>query len=164
MNCCTSRPALTVLQSSFGFGQVGGIAVIVHPRYLFASLDPSSYESYRFRNQKRYQGAYKVMTEMMTSNSLVRIKDGPPYSPELEQPVLMNPMARATFDPKTRSYSYTARLDKAVPFDVANAKTVAEAFASAGSVVGVGVDQGDPSCRHSLLWSILIFYVLFVQS
>ncbi|KAG8213088.1 hypothetical protein J3R82DRAFT_11484 [Butyriboletus roseoflavus] len=129
------------VMSSFGFGQVGGIAVIVHPRHLFASLYPSAYESYRSRNQRRYQEAYKVMTEMMTSNSLVRIKDGPPYSPELEQPVLMNPMARATFDPKTRSYSYTANLDKAISFDVANVKTVAEAFASAGSVVGVGVDQ-----------------------
>ena len=104
------------------------------------------------------------MTEMMTSNSLVRIKDGPPYSPELEQPVLMNPMARATFDPKTRSYSYTAALDKAVPFDVANAKTVAEAFASAGSVVGVGVDQGDLSCRRSVPRNILMFYVPFTQS
>jgi fatty acid synthase subunit alpha len=152
------------LQSSFGFGQVGGIAVIIHPRYLFASLDPSSYDSYRFRNQRRYQEAYKVMTEMMTSNSLVRIKDGPPYSPELEQPVLMNPMARATFDPKTRSYSYTADLDKVVPFDVANAKTVAEAFASTGSVVGVGIDQGDLYCRPSVLRNILIFYVPSVQS
>jgi len=127
--------------SSFGFGQVGGVAVIVHPSYLFASLNPSTYESYRSRNQRRYQEAYKVMTEMMTSNSLVRIKDGPPYSPELEQPVLMNPMARATFDPKTRSYSYTADLDKSVPFDFANVKTVAETFAPTGSVVGVGVDQ-----------------------
>lgn len=133
------------MQSSFGFGQVGGTALIVHPRYLFASLDPSAYESYRSRNQLRYQEAYKVMTEMMSSNSLVRIKDGPPYSPELEQPVLMNPMARATFDPKTRSYSYTAKLDKEIPFDVANVKTIAEAFVSASSVVGVGVDQGDLS-------------------
>ena len=102
------------------------------------------------------------MTEMMTSNSLVRIKDGPPYSPELEQPVLMNPMARATFDPKTRSYSYTADLDKIVPFDVANVKTLAEAFVSTGSVVGVGVDQGDLSCSRSVLWSVLIFYPPFI--
>lgn len=92
------------------------------------------------------------MTEMITSNSLVKIKDGPPYSPELEQPVLMNPMARATFDPKTRSYSYATVLDKTVPFDVANVKTLVEAFSS---VVGVGVDQGDFSC-NPLFWSVLI--------
>jgi len=78
------------------------------------------------------------MTEMMTSNSLVRIKEGPPYSPELEQAVLMNPMARATFDPKTRSYSYTAKLDTTIPFDTANATV---ALASKGPVTGVGVDQ-----------------------
>lgn len=150
-----------VLQSSFGFGQVGGTAIIVHPRHLFASLDPSAYECYKSRNQRRYQEAYKVMTEMMTSNSLVRIKDGPPYSPELEQSVLMNPMARATFNPKTRSYSYTADLDKAVPFDIANAKTVAEAFASTYPVAGVGVDQGDFYRQCSALRSILMLYVPF---
>ncbi|KIJ66907.1 hypothetical protein HYDPIDRAFT_174219 [Hydnomerulius pinastri MD-312] len=129
------------VMSSFGFGQVGGTAVIVHPRYVFASLEPSYYESYKLRNRSRSQEAYKVMTEMMTSNSLVRIKEGPPYSPELEHAVLMNPMARATFDPKTRSYSYTAKLDKSVPFDVANVRTVANAFSTTGSAAGVGVDQ-----------------------
>lgn len=129
------------VMSSFGFGQVGGTAVVVHPRYLFAALEPSAYESYRVRNRSRAQEAYKVMTEMMTTNSLVRIKDGPPYSPELERAVLLNPMARATFDPKTRSYSYTTNLDKNIPFDTANAKTVANALASNPTAAGVGVDQ-----------------------
>ncbi|KAH7913599.1 hypothetical protein BJ138DRAFT_606981 [Hygrophoropsis aurantiaca] len=129
------------VMSSFGFGQVGGTAVIVHPQYLFGSLEPSTYESYRVRNQARAQETYKVMTEMMTSNSLVRIKDGPPYTPELEQAVLMNPMARASLDPKTGSYSYRADLNKAIPFDVANVKTVASALSSSGTAAGVGVDQ-----------------------
>ncbi|KAI6168120.1 hypothetical protein EDD17DRAFT_746406 [Pisolithus thermaeus] len=129
------------VMSSFGFGQVGGTAVVVHPRYLFAALEPSAYESYRIRNRSRAQEAYKVMTEMMTTNSLVRIKDGPPYSPELERAVLLNPLARATFDPKTRSYSYTADLNKDIPFDTANAKTVANALASNPTAIGVGVDQ-----------------------
>ncbi|KAI5983403.1 hypothetical protein EDD15DRAFT_2390897 [Pisolithus albus] len=129
------------VMSSFGFGQVGGTAVVVHPRYLFAALEPSAYESYRVRNRSRAQEAYKVMTEMMTTNSLVRIKEGPPYSPELERAVLLNPMARATFDPKTRSYSYTTNLNKNIPFDTANAKTVADALASNPAVAGIGVDQ-----------------------
>jgi fatty acid synthase subunit beta len=129
------------VMSSFGFGQVGGTAVVVHPRYLFGALETSDYESYKIRNQSRAREAYKVMTEMMTSNTLVKIKEGPPYSPELEQAVLMNPMARATFNPKTRSYSYNASLDKSIPFDTANAKVVADALASKGSVAGVGVDQ-----------------------
>ncbi|KAG2076495.1 hypothetical protein BDR04DRAFT_694370 [Suillus decipiens] len=129
------------VMSSFGFGQVGGTAVIVHPRYLFGALETSDYESYKIRNRSRAQEAYKVMTEMMTSNTLVKIKEGPPYSPELEQAVLMNPMARATFNPKTRSYSYTASLDKSIPFDTANAKVVADALAPQRSVAGVGVDQ-----------------------
>ena len=116
------------------------------------------------RNKRRYQEAYKVMTEMMSSNSLVRIKDGPPYSPELEQPVLMNPMARATFDPKTRSYSYTANLDRAVPFNVTNVNTVTEAFASSGSVVGVGVDQGELSHSCFILRSTFMSYLSLIQS
>jgi fatty acid synthase subunit beta len=115
--------------------------VVVHPRYLFGALEPFEYESYKIRNQARAQEAYKVMTEMMTSNSLVRIKEGPPYSPELEQAVLMNPMARASFDPKTRSYSYSATLDKDIPFDTANVQVVADALAVKGPVAGVGVDQ-----------------------
>lgn len=53
----------------------------------------------------------------------------------------MNPMARATFNPKTRSYSYTAKLDKAIPFNTANVKVVADALTSGGPVAGVGVDQ-----------------------
>lgn len=83
------------------------------------------------------------MTEMMTTNSLVRIKDGPPYSPELEQAVLVNPLARATFNPKTGSYSYTSNLHKTIPLDTTNAATAAKALTSHSSAIGVGVDQGN---------------------
>ena len=31
---------LIFLQSSFGFGQVGGTALVLHPRYLFGALEP----------------------------------------------------------------------------------------------------------------------------
>jgi fatty acid synthase subunit alpha, fungi type len=130
--------------SSFGFGQVGGTALVVHPRYLFAALDPSYYAEYRKRNQLRALQSYKAMSEMMITNSLVKIKDAPPYAPELEKPVLMNSLARAKLDPKTGSYSFPAKLEKEFKPDIANAKHVSDIFtgASSSSSSGVGVDQG----------------------
>ena len=50
------------------------------------------------------------MSEMMITNSLVEIKEMPPYTPELEVPVLLNAMARATLDVKTGSYSFPKNL------------------------------------------------------
>ncbi|KAJ7019830.1 fatty acid synthase [Mycena alexandri] len=98
------------VMSSFGFGQVGGIALVVHPRYLFATLEPSHYEAYKERHAVRALQSYKSMSEMMIKNSLVKIKETPPYSPDLEAPVLLNSLARASLDPKTGSYRYQAKL------------------------------------------------------
>jgi fatty acid synthase subunit beta len=89
------------------------------------------------------------MSEMMITNSLVKVKDAPPYVPELEVPVLMNSMARATLDVKTGSYKFTNKLTTKPEADVSNAPTVAEMagiLANTGSsAIGVGVDQGN-SC------------------
>jgi fatty acid synthase subunit alpha, fungi type len=46
------------------------------------------------------------MSEMMITNSLVKIREAPPYTPELEVPVLLNSMVRATLDAKTGGYSF----------------------------------------------------------
>jgi fatty acid synthase subunit alpha len=129
-------------QSSFGFGQVGGTALVLHPRYLFGALEPSAYAAYKCKNEVRAQQAYKSMSEMMITNSLVKIKDAPPYTPELEVPVLLNSMARATLDAKTGGYSFPKKLANEVTVDKANAKTIADIIAGTGSAVGVGVDQG----------------------
>lgn len=79
---------------------------------------------------------------MMITNCLVKVKEAPPYTPELEVPVLMNSLARATLDPKTGSYSFPQKLVKEVKVDKANAKAVADIIAGASSAAGVGVDQG----------------------
>jgi fatty acid synthase subunit alpha, fungi type len=81
------------------------------------------------------------MSEMMITNSLVRIKDAPPYTPELEVPVLMNSLARATLDTKTNSYKFTNKLETKLKLDSANVKAVSQILAD-GSISGVGVDQG----------------------
>ncbi|EIN09976.1 fatty acid synthase [Punctularia strigosozonata HHB-11173 SS5] len=129
------------VMSSFGFGQVGGTALVLHPRYLFAALKPEQYSAYKARNRERALLSYKAMSEMMITNSLVKIKEAPPYTKELEAPVLLNPLARASLDPKTGSYVFPAKLQKEPKYDTANVKAVEKLLEATGSVAGVGVDQ-----------------------
>ncbi|RDX57079.1 fatty acid synthase [Lentinus brumalis] len=128
------------IMSSFGFGQVGGTCMVINPRYLFAALEPSVYEAYKIKNRHRQRLCYKAMSEMMTSNNLVKVKDAPPYNKDLEAPVLLNPLARATYNPKTGSYEFTAKLETKPKVDDANVKAVSEVLAG-GATAGVGVDQ-----------------------
>jgi fatty acid synthase subunit alpha, fungi type len=93
-------------------------------------------------NRSRGLQSYKAMSEMMITNSLVKIKEAPPYSKELEGPVLLNPLARATLDHKTGSYAFPTKLNKVPEVDTSNVKAVSEMLSSHGSVAGVGVDQG----------------------
>ena len=65
--------------------QVGSTALVFHPRYLFGALQPSPYAPYK-ENTSRYQFAYKAMSKMVVTNSLVKIKAAPPYTPELKVP------------------------------------------------------------------------------
>jgi len=134
------------VMSSFGFGQVGGTALVVHPRHLFGALEPAFYEQYKERNHIRALQSYKAMSDMMIKNSLVKIKEHPPFTPDNERQVLLNSMARVTYDSKTGEYSFKGKLPVEAPLDLANVKTFSAAMASnalveGNNVVGVGVDQ-----------------------
>ncbi|KAL5526485.1 FAS2 [Sanghuangporus sanghuang] len=129
------------VMSSFGFGQVGGTVLVVHPRYLFGAVEPVHYEVYKIRNRERALACYKAMTSMMTTNSLVKIKDGPPYSSELEVPVLLNSMARASLDEKTGGYAFSKNLVSKASIDTSNVEAVAKSLAIGEGSVGVGVDH-----------------------
>lgn len=142
------------VQSSFGFGQVGGTVLILNPRYLLGALQPDVYESYKARNRVRALASYKAMSEMMISNSLVKIKDAPPYTPELEGPVLLNSMARASLNAKTGQYAFTSKFETRPLVDIANVKAISEILADSNSAAGVGVDQGSfelcfPQCTKA---------------
>lgn len=116
--------------------------MVVHPRYVFGAIEPSAYEAYKAKNQVRARLSYKAMSEMMISNSLVKIKDAPPYTKDLEASVLMNSLARTIYDPKTGSYIFSAKhLNNKPSFDVSNVPAVSQIVAHQG-VTGVGVDQG----------------------
>lgn len=99
------------------------------------------YESYKARNRVRYHLSYKAMSEMMIRNSLVKVKDSPPYSKDLEGPVLLNSLARASYNAKTGSYEFTAKLATKPALDIANVSALSEVMAKE-NVAGVGVDQG----------------------
>ena len=133
------------VMSSFGFGQVGGTCLVLHPRFLFGAIEPSLYENYKEKNRRRYRLSYKAMSEMMITNSLVRVKDAPPYSKELEGPVLLNSLARATYDPKTGSYAFTKKLASAPKLDTSNVPAITEMLPKEAAS-GVGVDQGELIC------------------
>ncbi|KAI0360181.1 fatty acid synthase [Trametes cingulata] len=128
------------IMSSFGFSQVGGTCLVINPRYLLAALEPSVYEAYKAKNRHRQRLCYKAMSQMMISNSLVHIKEALPYSKELEAPVLLNPLARASYNAKTGSYEFTPKMPTKPPVDVANVSAVTEVL-SKEATAGVGVDQ-----------------------
>nr|XP_019006796.1 fatty acid synthase subunit alpha [Kwoniella mangroviensis CBS 8507]OCF70257.1 fatty acid synthase subunit alpha [Kwoniella mangroviensis CBS 8507] len=127
------------LLTSFGFGQVGGQVAIVHPRYLYASLQPHDLEEYKKRRSERELSAYSRMSQALVNNNLVQIKDAPPYSAELEGGVLLNPLARAG-PSKNNSFSFQGKLPSAVPLNPQNAETLKALFAQSNDVKGVGVD------------------------
>ncbi|KAG6910835.1 hypothetical protein DXG01_007150 [Tephrocybe rancida] len=136
------------VMSSFGFGQVGGTALVLHPRYLFGAIEPSYYEEYKKRNHVRSLQSYKAMSEMMIKNTLVKIKEHPPYLGDMEGKVLLNSLARATLDPKTGEYSFKGKLASEVPLDTTNVQAITDIVQAGGlgeqvaeAFVGVGVDQ-----------------------
>lgn len=114
--------------------------MILHPRYLFGAIEPTSYEAYKEKNRRRYRLSYKAMSEMMITNSLVKVKEAPPYAKELEAPVLLNSQARATYNAKTGSYAFTSKLSSEAKLDTGNAQALSQIVASSATS-GVGVDQ-----------------------
>lgn len=76
----------------------------------------------------------------MITNSLVKIKDHPPFTPELEGAVLLNPLARVTRD-KAGELSFPPKLTKAPSVDLANVTVLTESLNKAGDSAGVGVDH-----------------------
>lgn len=101
------------LVTSFGFGQVGGIAAILHPGHLFARLPEQDFKEYAARRVPREGKTHARMHAMFTSNSLVRVKDAPPYSDVLQDEVMINIHARAS--PVGDSYAFVAPLATAPP-------------------------------------------------
>jgi fatty acid synthase subunit alpha len=121
---------------------------------VLAAASPSAYDSYKVRHKERYLKSYKAMSEMMTANTLVKIKEAPPYPIELETPVLLNSLARASPDKKTGSYTFKKNQPTEVKPNLANVKAIEETLKISGSTagVGVGVDQGAFSAPREFMY------------
>ncbi|RFU28633.1 hypothetical protein B7463_g7708, partial [Scytalidium lignicola] len=87
--------------TSFGFGQKGGQAIIVHPMYLFATIDEQTYHVYKQKRQARQIKGERHYVNALMTNSLCVVKERPPYGDgEAGLNFIMNPNARV----ETKSY------------------------------------------------------------
>ncbi|KAJ2559961.1 fatty acid synthase alpha subunit Lsd1 [Coemansia sp. RSA 1933] len=82
--------------SSFGFGQVGGEMLVVHPDYVLATLQREQLEEYNKKLALRDLKATRYWQEALIGNhTFVQVKSKPPFSPDQEEQVYLNPTARA---------------------------------------------------------------------
>ncbi|KAL3429414.1 thiolase-like protein [Aspergillus tetrazonus] len=83
-----------VCLTSFGFGQKGAQAIVVHLRYLFATLAEEDFQAYTDRCNVRQKKADMYFYEGMNGNSLFRAKAAPPWEPANETATYLDPTAR----------------------------------------------------------------------
>ncbi|KAJ2358940.1 fatty acid synthase alpha subunit Lsd1 [Coemansia sp. RSA 2618] len=95
------------LLKSFGFGQVGGELLVLHPDYVLATLNQSQLEAYNTMLEQRNAKAFRYQQDVLVGNRpFVQVKSQPPYTPDQEQSVYLNPLARAHFDPMLEEYHF----------------------------------------------------------
>lgn len=134
--------------TSFGFGQKGAQAIVIHPDYLFAAIDQGRYEDYVARVSAREKAASKFFQSGMIHNKLFISKEHAPYTDDLEQSVYLDPLARVSKS-KNGSLEYEASsLQKKDNFVTDDNKKTADivskitkqAVGGSKSGSGVGVD------------------------
>ncbi|KAJ9060861.1 fatty acid synthase alpha subunit Lsd1 [Entomophthora muscae] len=127
---------------SFGFGQVGGEALVIHPDYLLGALSRNEYEVYSAKCAERQAKAYRYFHDSITGVAdFVRVKHEAPYAPELESSVYLNPQARASFNSSNNSYSFKDASSRAiVPSTDSNLTKDILSKLSIDQEHGVGVD------------------------
>ncbi|KAJ2524911.1 fatty acid synthase alpha subunit Lsd1 [Coemansia sp. RSA 2049] len=95
------------LLKSFGFGQVGAEALLLHPDFFLACLSQSQQTDYFARLAPRRRKAYRFWQDVYAElRPFVAVKSRPPFSPDQEERVLLDPLARAALDPNTSEYSF----------------------------------------------------------
>nr|BAB62032.1 fatty acid synthase alpha-subunit [Schizosaccharomyces pombe] len=95
--------------TAFGFGQVGGQVIVIHPDYIYGVIDEATYNAYKAKTAARYKASYRYTHDALVYNNLVRAKDSPPYTKEQEKAVYLNPLARASKS-KAGTWTFPATL------------------------------------------------------
>ncbi|KAJ2084471.1 fatty acid synthase alpha subunit Lsd1 [Coemansia sp. RSA 988] len=97
----------SALLKSFGFGQVGGELLVVHPDYVLATVDRSTLDNYNRKLQRRITKSDRYWQDVMIGDHpFVQFKTSPPYTAEQQQDVYLNPLARTRYDPSTNKYLF----------------------------------------------------------
>ncbi|CAR31007.1 ZYRO0E07766p [Zygosaccharomyces rouxii] len=129
--------------TSFGFGQKGAQAIVIHPDYLYAAIDQATYEDYKLKVVSREKAAYKFFHNGMIHNKLFVGKDNPPYADELEQSVYLDPLARVSENKQSGSLEYEASaLQQKDSYITANNRKTATIVSQLTQQTAAGSKQG----------------------
>ncbi|KAJ2162492.1 fatty acid synthase alpha subunit Lsd1 [Coemansia sp. RSA 552] len=95
------------LLKSFGFGQVGGEVLLLHPDYLMATLTREQLEAYEAKVKGRESSSYRYWHDTLAGvHPFVQIKSEAPYTDAQEMHVYLNPLARAEYDSAAKKYLF----------------------------------------------------------
>ena len=99
------------LVTSFGFGQVGAEALLVHPRFLMAALPKQQYDQYAASREMRIAAADAILSQRLTAGLVstapgvasptrpyVQVKTHPVCPAALQAEAYLNPLSRASIE------------------------------------------------------------------
>eukprot|EP00456_Euglypha_rotunda_P047633 TRINITY_DN3806_c0_g1_i6.p1 TRINITY_DN3806_c0_g1~~TRINITY_DN3806_c0_g1_i6.p1 ORF type:complete len:690 (+),score=105.39 TRINITY_DN3806_c0_g1_i6:191-2071(+) len=121
------RPLKAGYLHSFGFGQAGAEVVIVHPDFLFATVDNDTYSSYKKkRGDREISGNLHWLHAMQGQRPMLKIKNVAPFADTAAQQTYLNPSARTHFQETKSQYEVPTTPTPSPPqvtFDVPLVKT-----------------------------------------
>eukprot|EP00668_Euglena_longa_P007013 GGOE01008376.1.p1 GENE.GGOE01008376.1~~GGOE01008376.1.p1 ORF type:complete len:4141 (-),score=1338.09 GGOE01008376.1:1069-11655(-) len=139
---------------SFGFGQVGGEVLLVHPDYLLAALPEAEYQRYAGLRARREAAYCKATHDSLTGfQPLIQVKTEAPYTPKQMQAVFLDPTARARFDPRKGSWTFSKFSEAKAPELLEDVQVTQEALRQVvaptlAQAKGVGCDVQLTSDLH----------------
>jgi fatty acid synthase subunit alpha len=83
---------------SFGFGQKGAQAVVVHPKYVLAAMEKDVLEGYKTRLGRRKRVAGREFERNFVRNRLFVAKDKAPFEGKGEVDAMLDPTTRLELD------------------------------------------------------------------
>ncbi|ORX74095.1 hypothetical protein DL89DRAFT_253981 [Linderina pennispora] len=91
------------LVTSFGFGQVGAEILVLNPDFVHAVLSKDVLDKYRCKVKEREQKSNRYWQDVLIGNHMfAQIKSAPPFTPDQEVDIYMDPTARARYDPVSK--------------------------------------------------------------
>jgi len=98
------------LLKSFGFGQVGGEVLLIHPNYVLAALTEKEFDTYRAKRERRQEKSYRHLHDSLAGVApFVQVKTTAPYTDDDAHAVYLNPNARARYNDKKKVWGISAK-------------------------------------------------------